>query len=219
MAWFLVFLGCLIGAALSGADGSLILGLLIGGGAGRLIAFIAHLGQMEGAKILEFSKRKRNDRSSEMQFRKDQFTGRACQAMQLAREEARNLNHDYLAVEHLLLGLSRSRSGMLDHMMRELFVPDHETLVEEIARLGGRGSVAIDSTLPPSYSPRLRRVLQRAIAIAAESGHEQADTEHLLTALLLENDGVATRILRTLSSDFDDSRRMILEHLDHAVVS
>lgn len=215
MAWLLVLIGCLIGAALSGANGSLLLGLAIGGLFGRLIALFVQLGRKEGAKLMLAARRKKKTRPSAVRFREEQFTDRAAQALRFAREEAAKLQHEYLATEHLLLGLARSRSGALDTVMRELFLPDYETLAKDVEQLAGRGGGRIDAANQPLHTPRLRRVLERAVAVADEFANDRVDCEHLFYALLQENDGVATRILRDRTLDFDDARRLTLEHLGH----
>jgi len=215
MPWLLVLIGCLLGAALSGANGSLLLGLLIGGLVGRLIALFVQLGKSEGAKLMLAARRRKKSKPSSVRFREDQFTDRAIHALQFAREEAAKLQHDYLATEHLLLALARERSGVLDTVMRELFLPDYDTLVQDVEQFAGRGSGRVDPSRELLHTPRLRRVLERALAVAEEFANDRVDSEHLFYALLQENDGVATRILRDRTLDFDDARRLTLEHLGH----
>jgi Clp amino terminal domain, pathogenicity island component len=215
MPWLLVLSGCLLGAALSGANGSLLLGLTIGGLLGRLIALFVQLGRKEGAKLLIAARRRKKSRAASVRFREDQFTNRAAQALQFAREEAAKLQHDYLATEHLLLALARARSGVLEIVMRELFLPDYDALAKDVEQLAGRGTGRIDPARELLHTPRLRRVLERAVAVADEFANDRVDSEHLFYALLQENDGVATRILRDRTLDFDDARRLTLEHLGH----
>jgi hypothetical protein len=215
MSWIMVLIGCLIGAALSGANGSLLLGLLIGGLIARLIALFVQLGKKEGAKLLLAAKRRKKSRPAPVHLRENQFTDRAGQALLFAREEAAKLQHDYLATEHLLLGLARSRSGVLDTVMRELFLPDYHTLAKDVEQLAGRGNGRVNPAGDMPHTPRLRRVLERSIAVADEFANDRVDSEHLFYALLQENDGIATRILRDRTLDFDDARRLTLEHLGH----
>jgi Clp amino terminal domain, pathogenicity island component len=215
MPWILVLLGCLLAAALSGANGSLLLDLLIGGLVGRLIALFVQLGRKEGAKLLLAARRRRKLRPSTVHIRENQYTDRAAKVLQSARDEAAKLQHDYLATEHLLLALARSRTGVLDTVMRELFLPDYDTLAKDVEQLAGRGGGRIDPAKDPLHTPRLRRVLDRAVAVANEFANDRVDCEHLFYALLQENDGVATRILRDRTLDFDDARRLTLEHLGH----
>ena len=42
----------------------------------------------------------------------ERFTAKAKNAMKLAHGEAMRLNHEYIGVEHLLLGLIRESEGM-----------------------------------------------------------------------------------------------------------
>jgi ATP-dependent Clp protease ATP-binding subunit ClpC len=54
--------------------------------------------------------------------------------IEYAIEEARNLNHNYVGTEHLLLGLLREEEGVAFHVLRNLGV-DTEVLREDLAEL------------------------------------------------------------------------------------
>ena len=69
------------------------------------------------------------------------FTLRANRALQLAAEEARQLGHDYLGTEHLLLGLTRDKESLAAQILVSLGV-DLEQLRQEVINLVGE--------LPPS---------------------------------------------------------------------
>jgi ATP-dependent Clp protease ATP-binding subunit ClpC len=61
-------------------------------------------------------------------------TPRARKVIEYAIEEARNLNHNYVGTEHLLLGLLREEEGVAFHVLRNLGV-DTEVLREDLAEL------------------------------------------------------------------------------------
>jgi len=216
MAWFLVFLGCLIGAALSGADGSLLLGVVIGGLFGRLIALFVHLGRREAELISKTFTTKKPPRES-VSFKPQQFTERAATVLQAAKEEARRWNHDFLATEHLLLALCQTRSGTLKSVLHDLFIPDDETLRAEIARFLPPGSETFTLEDGLAQTPRFVRVLKRAVEFAAETGCRLVDAEHLFYALLEESDGIAVRVLAGYTADFEDARQLVLHHLTGAM--
>ena len=48
------------------------------------------------------------------------FTPRAKKVIEYAIEEARNLNHNYVGTEHLLLGLLREQEGIAAQVMMNL---------------------------------------------------------------------------------------------------
>src|SRR5918997_3340107 len=57
-----------------------------------------------------------------MPARFDKFTERARKVLQLAQEEARRLNHNYIGTEHLLLGLVREGEGIAAGVLESLGV-------------------------------------------------------------------------------------------------
>ena len=64
------------------------------------------------------------------------FTLRANRALQLAAEEARQLGHDYLGTEHLLLGLTKDKESLAAQILVSLGV-DLEQLRQEVINLVG----------------------------------------------------------------------------------
>src|SRR5438046_8983553 len=90
----------------------------------------------------------------------DRFNDRAKRVLALAQDEAIRFNHNYIGVEHLVLGLMREGEGVaaraLDALGVDLTKP--RTAVETTL---GRG----DSTTSPSditLSPRTTKVIELA---------------------------------------------------------
>ncbi len=74
-------------------------------------------------------------------------TSRAKKVIEYAIEEARNLGHNYVGTEHILLGLIREREGVAAQVLANLGLK-LETLREEILNLLGRGVVPTTSDIP-----------------------------------------------------------------------
>jgi ATP-dependent Clp protease ATP-binding subunit ClpA len=64
------------------------------------------------------------------------------------------------------------------------------------------------------YTPCVKKVLALASKQARNLRHTYIGTEHILLGLLLEGDGVAARVLKSLDVDVDETRREILKELD-----
>ena len=125
-----------------------------------------------------------------------EYTDKARIAVELARKSARNLNQSYIGTEHLLLGLVKENTGVaariltqngvtvgqLTDMISDLLAPDSSTL------LADKGD----------FSPRAREVLDEAARQAERFKSERIGTEHILLAILKENDSIAIRLLNTL---------------------
>ena len=65
------------------------------------------------------------------------FTPKAKKVVELALEEASNLNHNYIGTEHLLLALLREKEGIAAHVLRSLGVRLEDAREEVIEFLGG----------------------------------------------------------------------------------
>ncbi len=141
----------------------------------------------------------------------DHFTERAKKVLGLARKEAKDMNHDYLGTEHLLLGLIREGGGVAASVLRNLGV-DIQRIREEVSRYMQPGSsMQVMGKLP--FTPRVKKVLELSLEEANELGHNYVGTEHLLLGLIRENDGVAAHVLLDIGLRLDEVRDAVLELL------
>lgn len=146
------------------------------------------------------------------------FTPRARQVIQLARNEAERFNHQYVGTEHLLLGLIALGEGVAVNVLEQLGV-DLEALRLEVEKAVGQGpETKVAGTLP--LTPRAKKVLALAKNEAGALNHDYIGTEHILLGLLREEEGVAARVLRNLNVDIEHARLEVLKELnpdfDHA---
>jgi len=139
------------------------------------------------------------------------FEPEALQALQLAPDEARHLNHDFVGTEHLLLALSRSGSKPIAHVLQKFGVQT-ETLRLEIERIVSTGAIAVTAPTIP-YTPRARKSLQLAAAEARKLNQPHIRAEHVFLGLLLEGGGVAALVLRELGVRLDTARAEILRQM------
>ncbi len=79
-------------------------------------------------------------------------TPRAKKVIEYAIEEARNLNHNYVGTEHLLLGLLREHDGVAAQVLMNLGLKLEEVR-EEVLNLLGAGMEKEESTEGPSEGP------------------------------------------------------------------
>jgi prophage maintenance system killer protein len=139
------------------------------------------------------------------------FTDRHRQAVDLSLEEARQLGHDYLGTEHLLLGLLGAGDGVAVQVLASMGIPLEEvrSRVEGIIGPGsGRGSGTRAARILPT--PQARRVLGLTMREALALGHNDVGTGHLLLALLREGHGIAAQVLTALGADHARVREQVL---------
>jgi len=126
------------------------------------------------------------------------FTERAEKAIKLSEDIAREFSHNYVGTEHLLVALLREGNNMASKVL-ELNGVKEEYLLEKIEELIGMGIVGDIKML--GFTPRAKKVLEVAFNEARGSGQELIGTEHILNAILKENDSIAVRILLDLDVD------------------
>ncbi|MDR2419811.1 MAG: ATP-dependent Clp protease ATP-binding subunit [Puniceicoccales bacterium] len=147
------------------------------------------------------------------------FTPRAQQVLVLARQEADRFQQTYVGTEHLLLGIIQLGQGIAFNALERLGV-DNSIVKERIEqRVSALTYEQRDNSLeniPHSvpFTPRVKKVLISAAKEARGLQHSYIGTEHLLLALLQENEGIASEVLRSLHIDIQECRNAILSELD-----
>jgi len=79
-------------------------------------------------------------------------TPRAKKVIEFAIEEARNLNHNYVGTEHLLLGLLREQDGVAAQVLMNLGIKLEEVR-EEVLNLLGAGETSEEASQVPGMTP------------------------------------------------------------------
>lgn len=133
----------------------------------------------------------------------DHYTEAAHQAVRLAADEARTLGHNYVGPEHIMLGLMREQDGVAAHVLDSLGMSSDDVR-ERIEQLVGVGAEKPAGDLP--FTPRAEKILELAFREALALGHAHADTEHILLALVREEDGICARIRQDAHLDTTDVR-------------
>ena len=140
------------------------------------------------------------------------FTPRAQQVLALARKEADRFNHNYIGTEHVLLGLIKLGQGVAVSVLQRMGL-DLESVRMEVEKEVGTGPDTKSSTNIP-YTPRVKKVLALANKEAKQLNHSYVGTEHILLGLLREGEGMAARVLTSLSVDLQTTRNEVLAEID-----
>jgi hypothetical protein len=140
------------------------------------------------------------------------FTPDAKEMLELARREAPRLHHDYIGTEHVLLGLTISKAGIVPNLLRGMGV-DSDTVRREIERWVGVGGNPPKALADIPFTPRAGKALTLAAAEARAFHSPSVGAEHILLGLLLEGGGVAMLVLRSLGVDIKKTREQIIKGL------
>lgn len=126
----------------------------------------------------------------------DRFTAKAKEAISLAVDVAEGLGHSYVGTEHLLLGLIQEGTGVAARVLEECGVKEEKVMDLVSQLITPNQSVRVLE--PSSYTPSARRVLENSYKEAVRFKAQLIGTEHLLIAIIRENDCVASRLLNTM---------------------
>src|SRR6266705_1819754 len=91
------------------------------------------------------------------------FTDRVRKVLQMAREEAARLHHEYVGTEHILLGLIREGEGVAAAVLTNLNV-DLEEIQQKIEETVKKGKAAAAAGPDLPYTSRAKKVLEQARA-------------------------------------------------------
>src|SRR5881227_498803 len=140
------------------------------------------------------------------------FTDRVRKVLQMAREEAARLHHEYVGTEHILLGLIREGEGVAAAVLTNLNV-DLEEIQQKIEETVKKGKAAAAAGPDLPYTSRAKKVLELAMSEARELNHSYVGTEHLLLGLLREEKGIAAQVLTDAGVNLEAARAETLRIL------
>ena len=138
----------------------------------------------------------------------ERFTERARRVVVFAQEEARDLNHDYIGTEHLLLGLMRDTDSVAARALRGLDI-GQDPAREQVIEIIGRGQRSPSGHIP--FTPRAKKVLELSLREALQLNHNYIGTEHILLGLVGEGEGVAAQVLIKLGGSLSRVRDKVIE--------
>ncbi|MCL2574567.1 MAG: ATP-dependent Clp protease ATP-binding subunit [Defluviitaleaceae bacterium] len=151
------------------------------------------------------------------------LTQKAQEAIHNAGNAAGLLGHNYIGTEHLLLGLAKTVDSISKKALEMQGATDNviEKKITEVVDSAQGDMATIGSGKPQGYTPRTKRIFEQAAAEAQRMGTNYIGTEHLLIALLRENDCLAVQILVSIGANiqktYEDILAMLSEYSPNTV--
>lgn len=130
------------------------------------------------------------------------------QAFHSAEREVEELGHDFVAPEHLLLGLIAFDNTATDIL--RLIGINLEIIYQKVKEAISRNTIIPKQTQKMYLTPQGKRVIELACIEADELNDDHINTEHLLLAILQEG-GAITQIFNEWGVELEDIRRIIRE--------
>ncbi len=140
------------------------------------------------------------------------FSQRVKDVLSYSREEAIRLGNEYIGVEHLLLGMIRDGEGLAIRILGYLNVDMGElrrTIEAAIVNPGNQDKV--NDNLP--LVKQAERALKLTYLEAKLFNSELIGTEHLLLAILKDEDNLVTRSIKKFNIDYELFKEEVKSYL------
>ena len=136
-------------------------------------------------------------------YRFNSFTTKANEVLNLAIKSAQAYGHNYIGTEHILIGLLSTDSTIPALTNNNITYEGVDRLISEEIGVGNPTSLT-----PDDFTPRAKRIIEISFQIARTMRNSYVSVEHLLAALLKEDDSYAVKFINELGTDsqrvFDD---------------
>ena len=146
------------------------------------------------------------------------FSPRVKEVISFSREEALRLGHEYIGIEHLLLGLIREGDGLAIKVLKSLDVDIsllrkniEDTIKDKITK-----TTYHSGTLP--LTKQAEKVLKITVLEAKRLKSDTIGTEHLMMAILKNNDNIVTKVLEKFNVDYTTFKGE-LDYMKHDITN
>ena len=139
----------------------------------------------------------------------DRFTENAKRSLQNAGELAVSLGAAYVGTEHLLLGVLKQQTSIGSKILTDMGVSLDRLNLSMVPSLQSN----VQPGGPQALSATARKTITLALRVAQEYGQPYAGTEHLLYAILGQDNARANVLLRGIKVDPTDIRGELENYL------
>ena len=129
-------------------------------------------------------------------YRFNSFTTKANEVLNLAIKSAETYGHNYIGTEHILVGLLSTDSTVPALTNNGVTYEGVDSLIREEIGVGNPTSLT-----PDDFTPRAKRIIEISFQIARTMRNSYVSVEHILAALLKEEDSYAVKFINELGSD------------------
>ena len=123
------------------------------------------------------------------------FTNKAKKVIEIANDISIELGHKYIGTEHILYGLVKEGEGIAGKVLLNKGITE-DKVIKKTEEMLGKGKQIKESM---GFTPRSKKVLENAFLEAKRVGYNFIGTEHLLLAILKEEDCIAVKIITELN--------------------
>jgi len=145
----------------------------------------------------------------------ERYTESARRTLFFARYEASQFGSIAIESEHLLLGVAREAAGPIGRLLASAHCSHDALRTEVAARVAARPKVSGHVEIP--FSAETKRILRYSVEEADRLDHHVIAVDHLLLAVLLEEQSLAATLLAEHGVRLDDARKVATETSDVSI--
>ncbi|MFZ2257769.1 MAG: ATP-dependent Clp protease ATP-binding subunit [Clostridiaceae bacterium] len=132
----------------------------------------------------------------------DRLTERAKTALMRAQEMSREFGHGYIGSEHVLFGVT-AVDGLTKDLLAGYGITKEMIYQFIMQNVGRRTTVSSMPQNAIAMTPRTKRLLDGSLEIANSMNHSYIGPEHILLAVLNEQEGIAYQMLMSAGVDIN----------------
>lgn len=129
----------------------------------------------------------------------------------VAQEHAKRLNHDYLGSEHILLAITDVDESVAAIALKNLNVDLRKLRMTIEDAIGVGQSMMLLGEIP--LSSQAKKIIEYAVDEARKMGHNYVGSEHIILALVKEEEGIGARILSHMGVRYNNLKQEIMKIL------
>ena len=134
--------------------------------------------------------------------KESKFSDRVREVISMSKEEALRLGHDYIGTEHLLLGIIREGEGTAMEILRKLVnTADVKLTIEQHTSNVANDNIVSRENI--ELTAQSQRILKMTSLEARQLRSEIIGTEHLLMAILRNQDNLASQVLNKYQVSYE----------------
>ncbi len=145
------------------------------------------------------------------------FSLQVKEIISLSREEALRLGHEYVGTEHLILGIIKDGNGMAFNILQRLQLPfaEFRNNIEQITKntVTSQANNTVNLNIP--LTKQTEKVLKVTYLEAKICKSNEVRSEHLLLAILRENDYLATQVMSKFDVDYHGVKSILDSYLQN----
>ena len=136
------------------------------------------------------------------------YSDRVKKILQIARDQAKKLDNDYIGTEHVLLGMLIEGNGKAISILKSQSV-DVSSLESKLktSLASNGGTMSLVPNIP--MTPRAKKLLEISANEAMSLGQDVVGTEHLLLAMFVDTESQSFTFLSSSGADYDTTKKMI----------